>query len=215
MNIEKITTSNGRFYIVDEKKYPSITTVLSASQDKEFLTEWRQRVGEEEANRISNESTTIGSHMHLCFEHFLKGIDLPPHSTPEEQKGYKMFRAGSTIIKEFVKEVLGQEMMVYSNILKVAGQFDLLCKNRKGEIVLVDFKSTKIKKNKVAANDYRLQCAFYRQCIKESMGLDIHHSSLLFITRECEPYWMRFENEETTFKELVDVRMKFCELKGF
>ncbi len=213
--INKITTPTGRIYEVGRNRYPSITTVLSAGEDKSFLVEWRKRVGDVEADRITKESTDIGTHMHLCFEHFLKGIELPPHNTPEEAKGYKMFRAGSSFIRDFVKEVIGQECIVWSDILKVAGQFDLLCKNRKGEIVLVDFKSTKFKKTKAQADDYRLQCAFYRQCIKETMDLDIHHSSLFFVTRACEPYWMRFENSETTFKELVDARLKFCELKGF
>lgn len=213
-DIRKVTTERGRYYEIDQERYPSITTILSVKENK-ALKEWRERVGEKEAQRISKESTDIGTAMHSFFEHHLKGIELPKPITEEEKQGYRMFQAGKTLISNYVKEVVAQECMVYSHILRVAGQFDLLCRNRKGELVLVDFKSAKKRKYKSGANDYRLQTAFYRQCIKETLGLDIHHSALFFVTRDLEAYWLRFENNETDFKELVDVRLNFVEREGW
>lgn len=213
--VKKVTTAKGRFYAVGENKYPSITTVLNAVADKTALLEWRKRVGEEEANRITKESTSIGTAMHACFENFLQGKELPEAITEEQKTGRAMFNAGKLQIQRYVKEVIAQETIVWSDVLKVAGQFDLLCKNHKDELVLVDFKSSKKRKPREFADDYRLQTAFYRQCIKEMFNLDVHHASLFFVTRDLEPYWMTFDNSETAFTELVDVRMRFAELKGY
>ena len=214
MDIRKVTSGAGRFYEVNRKRYPSITTVLAA-EESPFLIAWRKKVGEEEARRITKESSLIGTAMHLCFERHLKGEPLPESTTKEEQKGREMFNAGKLMISNFVGEIIAQEQIVWSDVLRVAGQFDLLCKNKKGEVVLVDFKSTKKRKTESQANNYRLQTAFYRHCIKETLGVDIHHSALFFVTRDCEPYWMRFENDATSLKELIEARMKFVELKGW
>lgn len=216
MDIRKVTLPSGRYYEIDQRRYPSITTVLSAGNEKNPVLEaWRERVGEAEANRISKESTDIGTAMHACFEFYLKGLPLPEMVTEEEKKGYQMFKASKPLIDSFVKEVIAQEKIVWSDVLKVAGQFDLLCKNRKGEVVLVDFKSTKRFKTKAQAEGYRIQTAFYRHCIKETMGIDPHHASLFFVNREGEARWMRFENDDTPFVELVDLRMAFAEMKGW
>ena len=215
MEAKQITLKTGRFYAVGENKYPSITTVLSATADHTALNEWRKKVGEAEAARITAESTKIGTAMHACFENFLQGKELPEAITEEQKVGRAMFNAGKLQIQRYVKEVIAQETIVWSDVLKVAGQFDLLCRNNKGELVLVDFKSAKKRKPREWIDNYRLQTAFYRQCIKEQMRLEIDHAALFFVTRDCEAYWERFNNEETKFNELVDARMKFAELKGY
>src|SRR5210317_1270962 len=50
-----------RTYKVGEKKVPSVTTILSATQSPEkkaSLDAWRERVGYQEAQRIMNQATT-------------------------------------------------------------------------------------------------------------------------------------------------------------
>ena len=49
------TLSTGRTYVTPQgKKYPSITTVLGVLSE-DHIREWRARVGEAEANRISSQ----------------------------------------------------------------------------------------------------------------------------------------------------------------
>ena len=65
-------TSNGsRRYIVGEKRLPSVTTILDACTDKTWLIEWKKRVGEDEAKRISTESSNIGTLVHSCLEDYI------------------------------------------------------------------------------------------------------------------------------------------------
>ena len=69
--LESVTTDDGRRYTTpDGKVYPSITTVLS-SYNKQAILEWRQRVGEEEANRVSRKASNRGTKLHSTVEQYL------------------------------------------------------------------------------------------------------------------------------------------------
>ena len=51
---------------------PSVTTVLSGtSQSKAGIDQWRQRVGDEEADRVIKQSTDIGTAVHEAIEKYL------------------------------------------------------------------------------------------------------------------------------------------------
>ena len=65
----------GRFYIdLKGNHVPSVTTVLNNISDKQsFIDQWRKRVGEEEADRITKQSTDIGSMVHEALEMYLYG----------------------------------------------------------------------------------------------------------------------------------------------
>ena len=58
------TTETGRKYFTPEgNAYPSITTVLGILS-KQGIIDWRKRVGEEEANKISRQAATRGTAVH-------------------------------------------------------------------------------------------------------------------------------------------------------
>ena len=65
------STPNGRMYETpDGASYPSVTTIMSyMSQDS--IKAWRERVGEEEANKISNQAATRGTKIHDLCEQIL------------------------------------------------------------------------------------------------------------------------------------------------
>ena len=65
-----------RKYDVDDEKLPSVTTILSATQDPEkaeSLARWKARVGDVEADRIKNTAALRGTAMHTYLEHYVKG----------------------------------------------------------------------------------------------------------------------------------------------
>lgn len=72
----------GRHYRVQKTKesYPSVNTTIDAFKDKYGLIAWRNRVGAEEANRISKVATDRGTAGHLLIENFLQDI---PQEIPE------------------------------------------------------------------------------------------------------------------------------------
>src|SRR5210317_2284985 len=73
-----------RTYKVGEKKVPSVTTILSATQSPEkkaSLDDWRERVGYQEAQRIMNQAATRGTEMHYVLENYIDGkgyLNLSP-----------------------------------------------------------------------------------------------------------------------------------------
>ena len=65
------TKESGRTYLdPDGHAYPSITTVLSILS-RDAILAWRNRVGEEEANRISRIASQRGTKVHNVIEKYI------------------------------------------------------------------------------------------------------------------------------------------------
>ena len=65
------TTEDGRRYLTPSgDAYPSVTTILS-QYNKKAIMEWRERVGAEEANKISRLAANRGTRVHSLCEHYL------------------------------------------------------------------------------------------------------------------------------------------------
>ena len=71
--------SNGSRHYVDpnNKKLPSVTTVLDSTKDKTFLQEWKKRVGEAQAKQISTEAAGLGTLVHTHLEKYILNEDRP------------------------------------------------------------------------------------------------------------------------------------------
>lgn len=83
--LKRVHKNGQRFYQVSGGKdiiglFPSITTVLSGTSDKSGLEEWRKKVGEEEADRISKLSMNRGTVMHRLIE-----LYKPLEGSPDER----------------------------------------------------------------------------------------------------------------------------------
>ena len=71
--IKRVQENGLRFYQVTEgeeiiAKLPSVTTILGQTKDMSGLDRWRKKVGEAEADRISNLSMSRGTIMHRLIE---------------------------------------------------------------------------------------------------------------------------------------------------
>ena len=53
-----------RHYSCDGHLLPSVTAVLSETEDKSWLVAWRERIGHAEADRISAEASALGTRTH-------------------------------------------------------------------------------------------------------------------------------------------------------
>ena len=61
--LKRVDNEIGRYYLDSKnKKVPSVTTVLGKTSNKsDSIQEWKNRVGEYEANRVMKQSTDIGT----------------------------------------------------------------------------------------------------------------------------------------------------------
>ena len=163
----------GRVYHTPLGPYPSITTMLgqSASPEKtSYLDAWRARVGNAKANQISNDAATRGTNTHLMLERYVNGEEAyKPGEFPETH--INVFKSLRLELRK-INRVYGQEVVLYSDVLGVAGRCDLVAEYQ-GVLSIVDYKTSSRVKSKEEIGDYWLQTAFYAIAHNEMYGTNI------------------------------------------
>jgi len=148
--------------------YPSVTTVIGHSKKKSIM-EWRRRVGEEEANKISKRASTRGNKTHKLAELYLSNRDISKYKDDPMSMG--LFY----LIKphlDSINNIHALEAPLYSRMLKIAGRVDCIAEY-KGELAIIDFKtSTKLKKEEWIQDYFAQECA-YAIMFQELTGLKV------------------------------------------
>lgn len=163
------TTSSGRTYITPEgNKYPSITTCLSILS-RESIKKWREKVGEEEANRISGRAAGRGTRVHKMCEDYLNNcLDINKYTPADKQTFYDL----QPILDSHIGLVRGQEVPLYSNYLGVAGRVDCVAE-WDGRLSVIDFKTSRKLKKKEWISGYFMQASAYCVMFEERTGIPI------------------------------------------
>jgi len=199
-----VNVEGKRIYVIsDEKYYPSVTTVLGQSQEKEkssVLENWRRRVGNKEADRITNDACTRGTNVHLMLERALRGDDPKLMEFPESHRN--IFNSLKLEIRK-INSVFGQEVVLFSDTLRVAGRCDLVAEYQ-GTLTIVDYKTSSRVKSIDEIGDYWLQACAYALMHNEMFGTDIKKMVIM----------MGVENKmPMVFKKTLDdeLILKLCE----
>ena len=188
-----------RKYSINDEKLPSVTTILSSTQDAsktESLDRWKLRVGEVEAERIKNTAALRGTAMHTFLEHHIKGgnvLDLT-------DVGREASSMAQTIIdKGFpdLEEVWGVECTLYYPGL-YAGQTDL-CGIYQGRESIVDFKQSNKPKKIEWIDDMFLQLVAYATAHDCIFGTKIEQGVILMCTPDN--FFQRFIVNGSEFRE--------------
>ena len=163
------TNENGkRCYVTpDGEKYPSVTTVLS-DYKKDSIVQWRKRVGEKEANKISTQASRRGTKVHKLCEDFLNNELSFDDYTPDN---VVMFKSIQPFLEE-IEIVYGQERTLFSNHLKTAGRVDCVGKFR-GKRHIIDFKTSSKPKKKEWIDNYFMQGSAYSVMWEEMTGIPV------------------------------------------
>lgn len=171
-DLDAETTESGRVYKVPGGKlYPSITTVLSA-YNKKAIYEWRQRVGDEEANRISRLASGRGTKLHNTVEKYLLNemSDMKMQTMMPDIK--EMFCDIRKPIDENIGDIYGIEQPLYSHKLRLAGRCDCIAE-WDGELAIVDWKTASRTKEKDNILNYFMQASAYAVMFEELTGKPI------------------------------------------
>jgi len=196
--ISTVSYNNQRWYDTPAGWMPSITTILGATASPEkvqSLQRWRDGVGHEEADRITQEAADNGTMVHLLCERFLKGqkidalIDGQP-PTPKSMKGFNSLKFKLRNIK-----VWGQEVALFSKRFEVAGRCDVICEYS-GLPAIVDFKTARRIKGYDDIHDYKVQLAFYGAAHNEMFGTNIKDGIVLMASDEGFPQEFRIKLED-------------------
>ena len=161
-----------RFYEVDGKAFPSITTVLGAIP-KPGLDAWRKSVGEEAAKWEMNRAARRGSAVHTLVENYLKGES--PSTRDVLPLG--MFR----LLKPYLEQIDNihcLEQIMYSKKLTIAGQVDCIAEYN-GKLSVIDFKTANKERVDSWNENYYIQCTAYAHMYEELFGTPIDQIVIL------------------------------------
>ena len=183
-SLKRVESNGRRLYETPAGKVASVTTILDSTKDKTFLIEWRKRVGDAEATRISTESAGLGTLMHKHLENYAMGIDRPMGNNTVQEMARAM--ADTMINQAFplIDDVWGIESSLYYPGL-YAGTSDMIGVHQ-GRPAIIDHKTTKKTKKKEWIEDYFLQCCAYALAHNEVYGTDIKKAVINIIDREAK-----------------------------
>ena len=171
-NTKGMNQNGFRFYKIDGKHYPSITSILSI-QKKEGLEKWRKNVGEEAAKWEMARAARRGKATHTLVEQFLKGQP----QTINDVLPNGMFR----LLKPYLEQIDNihcLEKIMYSHKLTLAGQVDCIAEYN-GKLSVIDFKTANKERIDSWNHNYYMQCTAYAIMYEELFGTPIEQIVIL------------------------------------
>lgn len=224
--IERVPINDRRHYHVHGHGiFPSVTTILKETGDKEWLKKWKARVGEEEAAKIGKKAAARGTVMHKLLEIYLdQDLSLSPNElyrktleiakTDEEvlQGNREEIKIGLTLFRDFYKDqnrffsrfndVLLQEVFLWSIIAGgYAGTVDnfSIIDNK---FKVIDFKTALKPKREEYIEKYKFQCSAYAIAIWERFGIKVDGCEIWIANEVTQPqiFTMDFDEIRDCFK---------------
>ena len=183
VEVEPVTKNGTRFYPIPgvDKYYPSVTSVTSF-KSAAFFKKWRNKIGENEANRITARATQRGTAFHAITEDYIKGqLDLDRY-LENNPLSVRMFQSAKSELNR-INNIHCLETFLYSHYLGLAGRVDCIAEFD-GELAVIDFKtSTKEKKEEYIEN-YFVQETAYAAMFLERSGIEVKKIVTLIATEE-------------------------------
>ena len=165
--LERATSSDGtRVYKTPSgSAYPSVTTVTGLHTAK-GIAEWRKRVGNEEANRISGKASARGTRIHGYCEDYLRG-----NLFEADMFDLEMFNSIKPLLDK-VDKIHCLEDPLYSDHLQVAGTVDCIAEFQ-GKLSVIDFKTSSKPKDRDDIHNYFMQTSAYAVAFEERTGIPV------------------------------------------
>lgn len=166
-----------------DRKYYGVTKVLSetkSEEDKASLQKWREKVGEEKAEAILQESLSIGNSLDMLIEKYLAGT-LGDIKQYKSEPGLNLFYQMKPVLDNI--DTIGLQIHMYSDKYKIQGYLDCIgIKN--GTLTMIDFKNSRRKKSEKYLQDYFLQASIYCLLIYEITGIIIKDICIILGIRD-------------------------------
>ena len=201
----KTVYENGRrLYVTPEgEKYPSVTTILSEYK-KQGIIDWRKRVGDTEANKISTQASRRGTKVHKLCEDYLNNELSFDSYTPDN---VVMFKSIQPILDE-IELVYGQERTLFSHHLKTAGRVDCVGKFR-GKDFIIDFKTSSKPKKWEWIDNYFMQGSAYSVMWEEMTGIPIPNIAIIIAVAD-ETSQVFIEKRDTWIDKFLELRRTYA-----
>lgn len=203
------TSESGRTYIdPDGNRYVSITTVLSILSE-ESIQAWRAKVGEEQANKISQQATGRGTAVHNIIERYLKNEDTTD-ALPHIKQSLENLRP---LLNKSIGKIFGLEAPLFSRHLGLAGRVDCVAE-WDGVPSIIDFKTSRRPKRKDQISNYFAQMAGYAVMWEERTGMPITNTVIVMDVDNYHPLLYK-EHRDNHIQLLIDTKKEYDRRKLF
>lgn len=180
-NLEREIIDGIRYYKVPGvdgvHNLASITSVTSF-HTKDIVENWKKRVGQEVADKVTKLASTRGTGLHSMVENYLYNIPELPESTPIVKHLFKIIRPKL----DNINNIYALENSLYSMTLGIAGTVDCIAEYN-GELSVIDFKTSKSAKPREWIDHYFVQAAAYACMFYELTNIPVKK---LVILMACE-----------------------------
>ena len=216
-DLQTETINGKRFYKTPEGLlYPSVTTITS-QHGKDKILEWRKRVGEEEANRISTRASNRGTKVHKICENYLNNEEdyartNPAHIHKTMPDTIAMFKSLQPLLDEHVNNIHALEIPLYSHHLKVAGRVDCIAEYD-GKLSIIDFKTSGRLKEESWIKGYFMQCSAYAVMYEERTGIPVSQI-VIMIAVESEHPQVFIKKRNDYIKDFISYREVYDEINN-
>ena len=157
LELEKKEQNGIRLYNLPNGDWvPSITSVTSF-YNRQIFAKWRERVGLEEANRITKKATARGTDFHQVCQDYLENKELIWDNYQPLTK-FMFYHAKPYLDK--INNIHAIERTLYSEYLGLAGRVDCIAEYE-GELAVIDFKTSEKIKPEEWIENYFVQETFY------------------------------------------------------
>ena len=206
-DLKDLKTENieGKRYYVTPKgnKYVSITSLLG-NLSKQSIIEWRRRVGEAEANKISRQASSRGTRVQNICESYIKNQEgILEGVLPD---AIDMFNSILPLLDR-IDNIHVAEGALYSDDLGVAGRTDLIGEFDE-KLSVIDYKTSRKRKTWEMCHAYFMQGAFYAHAYEELTGISINDIVIIMAVESDKPLLFR-ETKDRWIEPLKQVITKY------
>ena len=201
----QVNARGGRYYETPTgAKYPSVTSVTRL-HNQESIQAWKDKVGEEEANKISRRALARGNTIHSLAEKYLL-------NEGDKSDDFTRSDFGQMIpYLDKINNIHCLETQLYSDHLQTAGTVDCIGEYD-GKLTVIDFKTSAKLKKREWVKDYFMQCSAYAVMYEERTGTPIERL-LLIINVEDEGIQLMDGKRDDYIGDFLDLRETFRKLK--
>ena len=201
----QVNSKGGRYYETPTgAKYPSVTSITKL-HNQESIQAWKEKVGEEEAGKISRRALARGNKIHSLAEKYLLN---------EGDLSDDFSKADFGVMIPYLDKINNihcLETQLYSDHLKTAGTVDCIGEYD-GKLTVIDFKTSAKLKKREWVKDYFMQCSAYAVMYEERTGTPIERL-LLIINVEDEGVQLIDGKRDDYIQDFLDLRETFRKLK--
>lgn len=204
--LKRVDSEGGRSYLTPTgQAYPSVTSVVGLHKAKQ-IQEWRNRVGAEEANRVSNKASKRGTSIHSLCENYLLGNEFEVPLPDAE-----MFSSMRPFLDR-IDNIHCLETQLYSHHLQVAGTVDCIAEFD-GKLHVIDFKTAGKPKQRDWIHDYFMQTSAYAVMFEELTGIPVGRLLIVMGVDDHEPLIFQ-EKRNDWIGQFKDLRAQYKSAKG-